>query len=95
MKPEELLDLTIYQYNAYCEGYKLKQADELVSLIESAYYNAYWNGTQKHKKSLSSVVRNIYKEVSKSKIKRTPIDFNKVDKEFAEMEELRKYGSKK
>lgn len=73
----------------------MKQADELVSRIEAAYYNAYWNGSQKHKKSLSSIVKNIYKEVSKKKIKREPIDFNKVHKEFAEMEELRKYGGKK
>lgn len=87
-----MLDLTIYQYNAYCEGYRLHQADNLVSMVEAAYYSAYWNGAQKHKKSLENVVKHIYRSVSRKRIKREPIDFKKVNKEFAEMEELRKYG---
>lgn len=61
-------------------------------MVEAAYYSAYWNGAQKHKKSLENVVKHIYRSVSRKRIKREPIDFKKVNKEFAEMEELRKYG---
>lgn len=90
-----MLDLTIYQYNAYCEGYRLKQADELVSRVEAAYFNAYWNGAQKHKKSLENVVNRIYKKVARKHKKPIPLDFKEVDKEFAMMEELRKYAKYK
>ena len=88
-----MLDLTIYQYNAYCEGYKLRQVDELASRVEAAYYGAYWNGASKHKKSLQSVVNKLYQSVRKSKKKTTePIDIKALDKEFAEMEVLRNYA---
>lgn len=70
----------------------MKQADDLVSLVEAAYYNAYWNGASKHKKSLESVVKGIYKNVSRHKEEVVPIDYEAINKEFAGMEELRKYG---
>ena len=92
LKPEELLDLTIYQYNAYCDGYRLRQADELVAKVEAAYYSAYWNGAQKHKKSLNTVVKSIYKGVTKNKKPRKPIDVKATENDFAKMEGLKKYG---
>lgn len=73
----------------------MKQTDELASRIEAAYYNAYWNGASKHKKSLQSVINKLYQGSRKSKKKAKPIDIKALEKEFAEMEELRKYGGVK
>ena len=70
----------------------MKQTDELASRIEAAYYNAYWNGASKHKKSLQSVINKLYQQARKTTKKREPIDIKALEKEFAEMEELRKYG---
>jgi hypothetical protein len=64
----------------------------LVSRVEAAYFNAYWNGAQKRKKSLENVVNHIYKKVARKHKKPMPLDFKEVDKEFAEMEGLRNYG---
>ncbi len=92
--PEQLLDLTIWQWNAYCDGYKFRRADELALKIEAAYYEAYWNGYSKGgKKSLKRIIQDIYKRQNKQKKKKpTPIDIDKVSKQFERMEALRKNG---
>ena len=91
--PEQLLDLTLWQLNAYSQGNQLKQADELARLVEAAYYEAYWNGYSKgSKKSLKQVLKEIYKPFNKAKEKPEPIKVKEVSKEFENMEALRKYG---
>ena len=85
--------MQIWQYNAWCAGYKAHNVDVLSIQIQAAYYNAYWNGAQKHKKSLKSVIKSIYKELEKEKPKKLiPIDVDAISKEFDRLEEFRKYG---
>lgn len=93
--PEQLLDLAIWQWNAYCEGYKLKQADELALKTEAAYFGAYWSGYSKGpKKSLKRVIKEIYKPLEKNKKRPTPkpIDVEAVSKVFERMEALKNNG---
>lgn len=91
--PNDLLKLQIWQYNAVCAGYKARNVDELANKIHAAYYGAYWNGAQKHKKSLQSVIRSLYKDLVKDKTKKiVPIDVNKVSKDFEKLEDFRRYG---
>lgn len=89
-----MLSLTIEQYNAYTYGYSYKRADDLTNLIQAAYYNAYWNGASKSKKSPESVVRGIFRELDKQlKHTETPkMDVVAVKKDFERMEALKKYG---
>ena len=89
-----MLDLSIEQYNAYCEGYRYRCADDLANLMTAAYYNAYWNGASKSKRSLDSVLRKMYRELDKKK-KNKPVekmDVAGIKKDFERMEALRKYG---
>ena len=85
--------MELWQYNAWCEAYRARQDDELVIQVQAAYLCAYWNGFSKHKKSLDSVLRSIQKK--HKKIKREPIDLEKVSEEFNKMEDLRRNGYEK
>lgn len=82
--------MSFWQYNAWCEAYKDRNIDQLSLQIQAAYLGAYWNGAQKRKKSLNSVLKSLRKD--NTKIKRTPINLEKVSKEFQQVEELRNYG---
>lgn len=74
-------------------GYRYKCADDLVNQLTAAYYNAYWNGANKSKKSLNSVVRSIYRGIDKDFNKAAPkIDKAVVKKDFERMEALKTYG---
>lgn len=84
------MDCTLEQFNAFSFGAQLKKLDDMASLLQGAYYTAYWSGGSKHKKSLKSVLRSLYAHVEKKK--REPIDFEKVDKEFKRLEDLKKHG---
>lgn len=86
--------MTFWQYNAYSEGYILQQKDALALQVQAAYYEAYWNGEAKHKKSLEEILRRIYKDTEKPK-KSKPMDVKALEQEFALMEELRKYATTK
>ena len=86
-----MLDLDLWQYNAYCEGYKLKCADDLSNMLTASYYNAYWNGASKSKKSLENVLTKLYRELDKD-APREKIDVDAVRKDFERMEALRRNG---
>lgn len=89
MSTDELLNMTLWQYNAYSEAKELAVQDELCLKVQAAFYNAYWNSGKKHKKTLKQVIDAIrndpYKEV-------VPIDIDALAKEFKQAEELRTYG---
>ena len=55
----QLLNMSLWQYNAWCEAYQMRIKDELSLQIQAAYYNAYWNSGAKHKRSLKSVLREL------------------------------------
>lgn len=83
--------MEIWQYNAYCQGIRIKEADNLSILLQAAYYEAYWNGASKHKVSLERVIKDVYKRVMPAKPKKA-INFEEASKEFKNMEDLKKYG---
>ena len=83
--------MELWQYNAWCEAYKLRKSDELAIQVQAAYMCAYWSGVGKHKKSLGEVLKNIQIENNK-KFNRKPIDVKKISEEFKQMEELKHYG---
>lgn len=83
--------MSFWQYNAWCEAYRDKQLDNLSLQVQAAYYGAYWSSATKHKKSLRQVLDNINKGRTR-KTKRVPIDYEKVNSEFKQVEEIRKYG---
>lgn len=83
--------MDLWQYNAWCEAYKLKVSDTLSIQVQAAYMSAYWNGFNKHKKSLNDVLKAINSENNK-KFKRKPIDVDKISEQFKQMEELKHYG---
>lgn len=82
--------MDLWQYNAWCESYKLRISDELAIQVQAAYMCAYWNGFNKHKKSLSDVLKSIQKD--DKHYSKKPIDLKKVSDEFNRMEELKNYG---
>ena len=90
LTPIQLLEMPLWMYNAYSEGFLLKQKDELALQIQSAYMGAYWNSALKHKKSLQDVIDKIYRD--KRKIDRKPIDVKALEKEFKTMEDIRNNG---
>ena len=83
--------MELWQYNAWCEAYKDRSVDVLAIQIQAAYLGAYWNGFNKHKKSLESVLKSLRKE-KLNKAKKEPIDVDKISEQFRQMEELKIYG---
>lgn len=93
LSTSELLEMQLWQYNAYSKAFVARQADSLALQVQAAYYGAYWNGyTKGKKKSLKSVLDKIYSQSKKGSQPRTPIDYKKVDDEFRKMEELKNNG---
>lgn len=72
-KPDELLDLTLLQYNACVLGAADRQRDELAAHIQGAYYSAYWNNA-KRPESLQKVLKKIYAD---PKAPKPDVDVNK------------------
>lgn len=83
--------MSLWQYNAWCEAYRKRKQDELAIQVQAAYYCAYWNSGAKHKRSLSSVLKQILRSDRKTK-KGPPLDIDAVRKKFRQLEELRTYG---
>lgn len=81
--------MPLWMYNAYSEGFLLRQKDTLALQIQSAYMNAYWSSDTKHKKSLEQVLNRIYKE---RKADKKPIDVKALEKDFSRMEDIRTNG---
>lgn len=87
---EQVLNMSLWQYNAYCEAYRVRQNDELALQIQAAYMCAYWSGfTKGPKKTLDSVLHDIR---VKHHTAPKPIDYTSVDKEFQQAEDLKTHG---
>ena len=84
--------MDFWQYNAWCEAYKAKQADKLSIELQASYMAAYWNNAGKKGKSLRTVLKEIQGPQNKQREK---IDYNKVADKFRQFEELKNYGRTK
>ena len=85
--------MSFWQYNAWCEAYQSRMADQLSVQVQAAYLGAYWGGASKNKKSLKSVLNAIQKGTQKHKRKKIKVD--EVAERFRQFEELQKYGRTK
>lgn len=83
--------MPLWQYNAWCEAYQDRIKDQLCLHVQAAYLGAYWGSASKHKRSLSTVLREI-RGKKKSKAQRVSIDLEKTREAFRQYEELKKYG---
>lgn len=82
----QLLGMTLWQYNAWCEAYQLRIKDDLSLQLQAAYYNAYWNSKAKHKRSLKSVLREL---LGSKKKKAPPLDVAAARQIFKQLEEIK------
>ena len=56
--------------------------------MQAAYYNAYWNGSAKHKRSLKSVLKEIQGSNKKRK-KGPPLDIAEARQAFRRLKEIK------
>lgn len=81
--------MDFWQYNAWCEAWERRNADNLSGLVQAAYLGAYWNNAGKKGKSLKGVLKELQVKENKPRKK---IDKDAVEEQFRQFEELRKYG---
>ena len=86
---EAFLGMELWQFNAFSLAWKMRQKDILAVEYQGAWMTAYWSGSSKHKKSLKSVLRQLYGEPQK---KKEPINKQAAEGAFRQFEELQKYG---
>ena len=58
LTPEQVLDLTFWQFKACSEGYSERTKDEMCQQVVGAYYTAYYSNA-KHPKSPARVIKQI------------------------------------
>lgn len=82
--------MSLWQFNAFAEAFKLRVNDQLSLQLQSAYMGAYWGAmTSKPKKSLKSVLDQLTRHENKQRV---PIDVQSVSEQFKQIEEIQKYG---
>ena len=74
---DELLELTLEQFNACVLGASDVQKDQLAMYMQLAYYTAYWNNA-KHPRKLERVIKDIYKDQNSKKEKSDFINVVKI-----------------
>lgn len=87
----ELLEMTFWQYNAYCKAHQLRAKDQLAIQVQAAYLEAYWNSATKHKKSLAQMIQQIYQD---GDVVRKPINFKAAEKDFESFEQIKELQEK-
>ena len=80
------MEMSLWQFNSWMRAQSRRQKDSLALQVQAAYYNAYWNSATKHKKSLNSVLKDIYREERTSNRKK--IDFKQAESKFKKFEEI-------
>lgn len=90
LSTSQLLEMELWQFNAYSEAYRARMRDSLAVQAQAAWLSAYWNSAAKHKVSLERVLRKL--EEPKKQTQRKKIDKEQAASAFRQFEELKKYG---
>lgn len=62
LKPSEIWELTLAEYNMYVEGYALKAKDDTAHSILTGYYAAYYINGGRKTKSPNDLIKALYAE---------------------------------
>ena len=82
MKPSDIWESTLFEYNMYLKGFELKGKNETANTILTGYYTAYYLNGGKKAKNPKTLIRSLYdSEVGYDKGMREIERIKKLEKE--------------
>lgn len=77
LKPSDIYDMELWEFNAYIKGYKEVFYKEQMNLMKQAYYTGmFGNSNNKKPKSLEHYLDQVEKNFRKGEYKEKPVDVN-------------------
>lgn len=81
LKPKDIYEMELWEFNLYCKGYNEVYYNEQMNIMKLAYTTGMFSRESKHKpKPLETYLNKIDKQFHKDRYKDIPVDRNKSKK---------------